>query len=81
MFPGLAALENARRVLIVDDTVDSGKTLLAASEAVRRAIGEDVQIRTAVITSTWRNPPVRADYCLYDRTLVRFPWSFDAVAE
>lgn len=68
---------SARRLLIVDDTVDSGRTLSAAKEIVLRAGASPSGIRTAVLTSTFRRPPVRPDYCLHDRLLIRFPWSFD----
>lgn len=74
--PQLEGIEGAQRVLIVDDTVDSGETLLKACDAVRNTV-PDASIRTAVITSTWRDPPVRPDYCLYHRTLIRFSWSMD----
>jgi len=67
----------ARRVLIVDDMVDSGRTLEAAAAAVR-ARNSSCTVTTAVIASSWRKPPVQPDICLYDRTLVRFPWSMDA---
>jgi phosphoribosylpyrophosphate synthetase len=73
----VAAVRSANRVLVVDDTVDSGRTLTAAVELVRCAKAP-VDIRTAVLTSTWKDPPVTPDYSLYDRTLLRFPWSFDA---
>ncbi len=36
------------------------------------------EVRTAVLTSTWRRPPVVPDYLLFQRTLLRLPWSFDA---
>lgn len=70
------ALGSADRVLVVDDTVDSGRTLRTAVDVVR-AHRPQAEVRTAVLTSTFRQPPVRADYALYDRTLLRFPWSFD----
>jgi hypoxanthine phosphoribosyltransferase len=73
----LAAVRSANRVLVVDDTVDSGRTLTAAVGLVR-STQAPVAVRTAVLTSTWKEPPVKPDYSLYDRTLLRFPWSFDA---
>jgi hypoxanthine phosphoribosyltransferase len=71
------AIAGARRALVVDDTVDSGRTLTAAVAIVRDAAPQ-AEVRTAVLTSTWRRPPVRPDYCLYDRVLLRFPWSLDS---
>lgn len=66
------------RVLVVDDAIDSGITMQAVVEALRRA-RPDVEVRTAVITVTTSHPSVRADYTLYNNhTLIRFPWSIDA---
>lgn len=82
----LAAAEELRRltphpqrVLVVDDTVDSGRTLVSVQAVVRAAL-PDAVVRSAVLTSTWRNPPVRPDYCLFDGTILRFPWSLDGGA-
>ncbi|RBY84637.1 hypothetical protein DQ241_17690 [Blastococcus sp. TF02A-30] len=71
------AATGARRVLIVDDTIDSGRTLSVVKRAVELA-EPAAEIRTAVLASTWRRPPVQPDYCLYGRCLLRMPWSFDA---
>lgn len=72
-----AAVRGAASILVVDDTVDSGRTLATALDIVRRRAPE-ATVRTAVLTSTFRRPPVRPDYCLHDRVLIRFPWSFDS---
>ena len=75
----LRPVREARRILVVDDAVDSGRTLRRAVSLVR-AVAPDAEIRTAVLTSCWRRPPVVPDYCLFTRTLLRMPWSFDAAA-
>lgn len=71
------AAADARRILVVDDTIDSGRTLSVVRRAVEMA-NPGAQIRTAVLASTWRKPPLEPDYCLFGRTLLRMPWSFDA---
>jgi hypoxanthine phosphoribosyltransferase len=71
-----ALIAKAERVLIVDDTVDSGRTLSAAVATVK-AHNPRCQVRTATIASTWRRPPVTPEYVLLPRTLVRFGWSLD----
>ncbi len=69
---------DGRRILIVDDAVDSGRTLRLVCEAVSR-ICPSSDIRSAVITVTTDSPETDPDYALYrDRTLVRFPWSMDS---
>jgi hypoxanthine phosphoribosyltransferase len=72
-----ATLRDAAHVVIVDDTVDSGKTLATVRDEVRR-VSPAPRVWTAVITSTWRRPPMVPDVVLMDRVLVRFPWSHDA---
>ncbi len=66
-----------QRILIVDDAIDSGATMVRVVEAVRRIVPE-AQIATAVINVTTKSHLVEPDYRLYaDRRLVRFPWSKD----
>ncbi len=70
-------LGQARRILVVDDAVDSGATAAAVIAAIRAA-SPQADIRLAVITVTRPNPLINADYALFrNRTLVRFPWSED----
>lgn len=66
------------RVLVLDDAVDSGATLLAVLEAVRGRWPE-AEVRSAVITVTTDSPLAAADYSIYNNhSLIRFPWSIDA---
>lgn len=65
-------------MLLVDDAVDSGTTMLRVAEALRCG-NPEIELRTAVITVTTAAPLLRPDYTIYDdRTLIRFPWSMDA---
>ena len=71
-------LADAVFILIVDDACDSGSTLRAVMDAVRKISPERVVIKTAVITTTTYRPVVSPDFSLYrNRTLIRFPWSKD----
>ena len=74
---GLHTGQRFRRCGVVDDTLDSGRTLRLAAAAVALA-QPAASITTAVLASTWRRPPVQPDVCLFDRTLLRLPWSLDA---
>lgn len=67
-----------RRVLVVDDAVDSGVTLATVLQHLSAACPSDTEIRSAVITQTLERPLTRPDYVLMEGTLCRFPWSFDA---
>lgn len=68
-----------KRLLVVDDAVDSGGTLGCVVGALRARLPEDVEVLSAVLTRT--RPPERTavepDLTLYSGVLLRFPWSFD----
>ena len=64
------------RVLVVDDAVDSGRTLAAIAGRLRGDAGAD-RVKTAVIVQTQPDVVLQPDYRLYDGVLCRFPWSND----
>ena len=66
----------ANKILIIDDSVDSGGTLRAVYDAVSLAC-PNAKIKTAAITITTENPLIQPDYYLYRYVLCRFPWSLD----
>lgn len=73
----LISLPAGSAVLIIDDSVDTGATVAAVSEAIKR-IHPEVRMVVAALTVTMRNPMVTPDFTLYPRrTLIRFPWSKD----
>lgn len=73
----IEVIKAGRKILIVDDAVDSGVTLRSVIEHVK-VLNSNIQIKTAVITVTWQNPLVTPDFQVYRNLLVRFPWSADA---
>ncbi|MCM1077579.1 MAG: hypothetical protein NC411_09500 [Bacteroides sp.] len=65
------------RVLVVDDAVDSGVTMLAIVRSLRECGAGDA-VLTAAVTVTTPRPAIVPDFALYrNRTLIRFPWSMD----
>lgn len=72
----IAAIQAASRILVVDDAVDSGASLLAVVERLRQ-INPGAEIRTAAITVTTAAPAIVPDFTLFNRVLIRFPWSKD----
>ncbi len=69
--------EKTPNILIIDDAIDSGDTLFAIAETLKKANGK-ATLRIAVMTETTEQPRIRADYSLYrNKTLIRFPWSND----
>lgn len=70
-------LEKFKRILLVDDAVDSGITLKSVLTSLSK-ISSDSEIQTAVITVTTPSPSIQPTYALYNnKTLIRFPWSKD----
>jgi hypoxanthine phosphoribosyltransferase len=74
----LAGYAEAPRVLVADDAVDSGVTLMTVQRLLRKVCPAGTEFRSAAITQTFEHPAVRPDYVLYRGLLCRFPWSFDA---
>lgn len=67
-----------KKILVVDDAVDSGYTLEKVLSALKE-MAPDGDIRSAVITVTTVDPVVLPDFTVFNnRVLVRFPWSMDA---
>jgi len=73
----ILALEDSKRILVVDDAVDSGVTLLNILKCIKRH-APHAEISTAAITVTFSSPKIMPDYFLYRCILLRFPWSNDA---
>ncbi len=70
-------VHGGRKILIVDDAIDSGVTMASVMDFFAREFPNN-EIKNAVITVTTATPAVGADYSLYnDHVLVRFPWSQD----
>lgn len=69
---------NARKILVVDDAIDTGATMQLVLNALRERF-PDADIRSAVLTITTPAPCVTSNYYLFNnRTLIRFPWAIDA---
>lgn len=66
-----------RRILIVDDCIDTGATLKCILDYFNKEFDIQHVMKCAVITKAHKKPLVEVDYLLYNRVLIRFPWSFD----
>lgn len=67
---------DGKAVLVVDDAVDSGRTLRAVMKALQTKTNA-ARIMTAVITVTQSENASLVDYSLFSNILIRFPWSMD----
>jgi uncharacterized protein len=70
--------EGRRKILIVDDCIDTGATMESALRYFQDGKYAAHQIKVAVITVAHLKPLVRPDFVLHNRVLFRFPWSLDA---
>lgn len=71
-------LSRTTPVAIVDDAIDSGRSMNLAVRSAMAAGIPRAQIVLVVIAHTMPHPAITADYCEYEGVLCRFPWSDDA---
>lgn len=68
----------AQSILIVDDAIDTGSTLLHVLNFLENKGYNRNCIKIAVITATQNNPVCKADFSLFHKVLFAFPWSYDS---
>lgn len=68
--------EKELKILIVDDAIDSGGTILDTIDFINSFDSSHI-IRTAVLTVTFKEPLVQPDFTLYNQVLLRCPWAMD----
>ena len=73
-------IQKSKNILLIDDAIDSGTTLLAIKNVILK-INPNISIKTAVLTVTHKKPYIEADYRLFDRVLLRCPWAEDYKGE
>lgn len=69
-------LSKYSKILIIDDALDTGKTLNMIHESILK-VNPTCEIRKAVISWTILKSIIQPDYYIFKNTLVRFPWSLD----
>lgn len=70
-------LKDAKKILIIDDAIDSGSTFIECIDYIKPYLSDDCELKTAVINVTFKKPAFTPDYNLYERTIVRYPWAND----
>lgn len=73
----IKSIAKKKKILIVDDAIDSGSTIIEALTYLK-GFNASAEYKVAVLSITYSNPAVFADYYLYRRILLRMPWSKDA---
>lgn len=71
------SLSSFNKILIVDDSIDSGKTLYLVKQFIKMNLDDNVEIKMAVLNQTFKNPLVNPDFLLDKNVIYRFPWSKD----
>ncbi len=66
----------SNQILLVDDAIDTGTTILAIKNRLL-SLNPALQIKVAILTTTHKSTYITADYSLYERVLLRCPWSED----
>ena len=75
----LRVLKNKKNILVVDDSVDSGYSMISVVQKIRRDVGEDIIIKTAAINCWSKSLSViRTDFCIYEDTIIQTPMSKDS---
>lgn len=70
-------LASFNKILIVDDSIDSGKTLYLVKRFIEMNLDDKVEIKTVVLNQTFKNPLINSDFLLDKNVIYRFPWSKD----
>lgn len=70
-------LNGWKRILIVDDAVDSGGTFIDCINFIKPYLSTDAIIKTAAVNITFKEPAFIPDYYLYKDCLLRYPWASD----
>lgn len=73
-------IKNAKSILIVDDSIDTGATVLAIQNVIK-SLNPHIIIKVAVLTVTHKKPYIEPEYTNYTRTLLRCPWAEDYKGE
>lgn len=75
----LRVLKNKKNILVVDDSVDTGYSMISVLHEIRREVGENVVIKTAAI-NCWSKSfsIIKTDYFCYADTIIQTPMSKDS---
>lgn len=75
----LRVLKNKKNILVVDDSVDTGYSMISVVQKIRRDVGADIIIKTAAINCWSKSLSViRTDFCIYEDTIIQTPMSKDS---
>lgn len=67
-----------KKILVVDDALDTGHSIAAVLNWLKRHDFDLSGVKTAVLTTTGKKHYISADFTLLDNTICAFPWSYDS---
>jgi len=67
-----------KKILVVDDALDTGHSMEAVLFWLKSHSFAPALIKTAVLTTTGDAPHIVADFCLLNKVICAFPWSYDS---
>lgn len=73
---GYSLGQSVKNILIVDDAIDTGKTMFLVKSNLKRQY-PNANIKIAVLSWTLEDSIVKPDFYVYKNVLIRFPWSKD----
>ena len=75
----LRILNDKKNILVVDDSVDTGYSMINVVQEIYRIVGKNVVIKTAAINCWSKSfPIIKTDFFSYEDTIIQTPMSKDS---
>lgn len=68
-----------KNILLVDDSIDTGNTIVTAVNFIRKSYGNDIDIKIVGLNKFKISEElVKTDYYVYEDSIIIYPWSKDS---
>ncbi|EDS78577.1 putative phosphoribosyltransferase [Clostridium botulinum C str. Eklund] len=72
-------LVKGSNVLLVDDSIDTGNTIICATNFLKKCYGNDINIKVVGLNKfKLSEKKVSTDYYIYEDSIIIYPWSKDS---
>ncbi|KEH98785.1 hypothetical protein Z968_03045 [Clostridium novyi A str. 4552] len=72
-------LVKGSNVLLVDDSIDTGNTIICAIDFLKKCYGNDINIKVVGLNKfKLSEKKVSTDYYIYEDSIIIYPWSKDS---
>jgi hypoxanthine phosphoribosyltransferase len=73
------SLVNGTNILLVDDSIDTGNTIISAIKFLHNNYGENLNVKVAALNKFKLSEEVaNTDFYLYEDSIIIYPWSKDS---